>query len=332
MKYVRFRWVTVALAAGAVSLIALPARLAPGVLMSSVAVSKLAPSSAVISWSTMVDTTGEVEYGPTAGYGNATPSVPLDTDHRITIDGLTGMASYHFRAVSKDKNGNMLYSPDQTLTTPGTVDATLPSAITNLRVVRNDLTSVTLSWTAPGDDGQIGRASVYDLRWSAGAPLAMGEQWERNTVVQGLPEPQVAGTLQTYTVTDLQPVTTYYFAIRARDDGENWSVVSPVAEVRTDPMSNGAFEIQAINIRYVTSYSAIISWFTTMQADTQLIIGTTAGVYELPTIYDGRLAYNHSAVVSGLNPLTTYYVKILAINARRQSSQTDGFSFRTLAR
>ena len=33
-------------------------------------------------------------------------------------------------------------------------------------VVRGDTVSVTLTWTAPGDDGMVGTCSLYDMRWS----------------------------------------------------------------------------------------------------------------------------------------------------------------------
>lgn len=87
--------------------------------------------------------------------------------------------------------------------------------------------SVSLRWTSPGDDGNIGTASLYDMRMST-ATITLAS-WNSATVVAGLPAPLVAGTSQTVTVRGLSTGTTYYFAIRSRDEAGNWSGVSNVA-------------------------------------------------------------------------------------------------------
>ena len=52
-------------------------------------------------------------------------------------------------------------------------------------------TSVTLSWTAPGDDGDSGQASEYDIRYSADSLNAAN--WDSASQVQSVPLPQSAG-------------------------------------------------------------------------------------------------------------------------------------------
>jgi hypothetical protein len=86
--------------------------------------------------------------------------------------------------------------------------------------------SVKLSWTAPGDDGAIGTATLYELRMSTSTIDA--SNWSSATVVPGVPAPRVAGTKQTFTVNGLTNGTTYYFAIRTQDDAGNWSGISNV--------------------------------------------------------------------------------------------------------
>lgn len=85
--------------------------------------------------------------------------------------------------------------------------------------------SVTLEWRAPGDDGDVGTASAYVLK-SSTAPLT--EQTFAAGVTRPTPLPQIAGTMQSTVVTDLEPLTTYYFAIKAVDDAGNWSAISNV--------------------------------------------------------------------------------------------------------
>ncbi|MCA9727950.1 MAG: fibronectin type III domain-containing protein, partial [Candidatus Eisenbacteria bacterium] len=50
-------------------------------------------------------------------------------------------------------------------TRPGGDDLSAPAAIRDLDVVSVTETGVTIHWTSPGDDGAIGTADRYDLRY-----------------------------------------------------------------------------------------------------------------------------------------------------------------------
>jgi len=86
--------------------------------------------------------------------------------------------------------------------------------------------SLTLHWTATGDDGVVGTAALYDLRMSA--TTITDANWAAATAVDGLPAPAASGTTQACVVRGLTPGATYYFALRVRDDAGNWSTVSNV--------------------------------------------------------------------------------------------------------
>ena len=86
--------------------------------------------------------------------------------------------------------------------------------------------SVTLSWTAPGDDGRAGTATGYEVRRSP-SPID-DANWSAATVVPGTPVPLPAGTRQRMVVRGLTYGTTYYFAITSVDDAGNWSGLSNV--------------------------------------------------------------------------------------------------------
>lgn len=102
---------------------------------------------------------------------------------------------------------------------------------------RAQVASLTLDWTATGDDGNVGTAAAYDLRYSTARPDTTTQAtfttwWNAATVATGLPTPAVAGTAQSVTVTPtggFLPGTTYYFVFRARDEAGNWSPFSNVA-------------------------------------------------------------------------------------------------------
>jgi hypothetical protein len=91
--------------------------------------------------------------------------------------------------------------------------------------------AITLTWTAPGDDGNVGRASQYDVRYATSNVSGTDTTtwWNQATQCTGEPAPQTAGTAETFTVTGLQPSRTYYFMIRTADEVPNWSGHSNVA-------------------------------------------------------------------------------------------------------
>jgi hypothetical protein len=91
--------------------------------------------------------------------------------------------------------------------------------------------SVTLTWTAPGDDGNVGRASQYDIRYSRSGIAGTDTLtwWNQASQCSGEPVPQQAGATETFTVAGLLASTTYYFMIRTADEVPNWSGFSNVA-------------------------------------------------------------------------------------------------------
>jgi hypothetical protein len=88
----------------------------------------------VISWSTDEPATSMVEYDEGLGLGLRTYSQKTSQDqvfnqsHLVIISGLKPSATYHFRAVSKDRVGNESYSSDYTVLTP-------PKDISVLRLI-----------------------------------------------------------------------------------------------------------------------------------------------------------------------------------------------------
>ncbi len=113
----------------------------------------------------------------------------------------------------------------------GAADVTPPATINNLTAAQVNDNNVLLSWTAPGDDGTSGVAAAYDLR-SSTSPIT-AENFASATPVSVQPIPVVPGTVQTYAMLGLMPNTAYYFAIRTRDEVNNWSAVSNVISPTT---------------------------------------------------------------------------------------------------
>jgi hypothetical protein len=109
-------------------------------------------------------------------------------------------------------------------------DAIPPGRVTTLAVADTGSTSLGLRWTATGDDGAVGTATLYDLRrssspidslnFAAATPLA-------------LPAPQVAGSTETAQISGLPFSTGCYFAIRAVDELSNPGPISNIVHVTT---------------------------------------------------------------------------------------------------
>jgi len=105
-----------------------------------------------------------------------------------------------------------------------TTDTIAPARITDLAVSAVTATSLTLAWTATGDNDSVGRAGAYVLKRS-GATITESN-FTSATTVPGVPAPKDAGMAESFTVTGLDSTLTYYFAIRADDEDGNRSPVS----------------------------------------------------------------------------------------------------------
>lgn len=121
-------------------------------------------------------------------------------------------------------------------------------------------TSVTLAWTAPGDDSLTGQAARYDLRWSL-TPIGTPAQFDLATAVPNPPLPQPAGAAESATVTGLTPQTTYWFALRTLDESGNASALSNVISLTTLVSSDSIRPAPVpLALAGTTTTSATVSW------------------------------------------------------------------------
>jgi hypothetical protein len=88
------------------------------------------------------------------------------------------------------------------------------------------LQCITLTWTAPGDDGYSGKAAAYDIRYST-TPITKNT-WNQATTVTSKPAPGAPGSKHTWVLCGFESGYTYYFAIKTVDEAGNWSALSNV--------------------------------------------------------------------------------------------------------
>jgi hypothetical protein len=106
-----------------------------------------------------------------------------------------------------------------------------PANITDLAVSTATTNSLTLTWTAPGDDGNNGTATEYDIRYATAN--IDNETWEFAIQASGEPAPGPAGSNETFVVDGLAAATTYYFALKTIDNAGNWANLSNIASGTT---------------------------------------------------------------------------------------------------
>ncbi|MBN1481245.1 Ig-like domain-containing protein [candidate division KSB1 bacterium] len=116
-------------------------------------------------------------------------------------------------------------------------DTTSPAKISNLAAGSPTSSSITLTWTAVGDDGTSGTATSYDIRRSKNNILSETD-FNSATRVTG-PAPKAAGANESFAVSGLEASTKYYFAIKAGDEAGNWGAMSNVPSETTTEGGGG---------------------------------------------------------------------------------------------
>jgi hypothetical protein len=183
--------------------------------------------------------------------------------------------------------------------------------------------SVTLTWTAPGDDGDSGTATQYDIRYSLS--IITDANWDATSQAVGEPTPQSGGNAEAFDVIGLQPNTTYYFAIKTADEIPNWSALSNVISRTTDPEATPPVNVADLSAGNPTPDALTLSWTApgddgnSGTATSYDIRYSTANITDLnwdaatqasdePTPQPA--GSSEGMIISGLNPETTYYFAI----------------------
>jgi hypothetical protein len=139
-------------------------------------------------------------------------------------------------------------------------DDTPPGMIADLSASNPGSNTMLLSWTATGDDGNTGRATRYELRYST-APITAANFG--SAALASSPDPLSAGNAESTEIGGLAFSTPYYFAIKAFDEFNNAGPISNLAtgttlgapEITATPASfsaellTGASEIQTLTLR-----------------------------------------------------------------------------------
>jgi len=135
---------------------------------------------------------------------------------------------------AEDGSGNQGNETSLTLN----VDTTAPSDILDLSANQgNNRGEISLTWTAPGDDGNNGTASEYILRYSTSSEIT-SLNWASSTDIISEPAPSVSGSTESLTVSNLDTSQTYYWSIKSEDEMDNSSDISNSASSSPSGLAN----------------------------------------------------------------------------------------------
>lgn len=121
--------------------------------------------------------------------------------------------------------------------------------------------SITLSWTATGDDGASGRATSYELRFSE-QPVSGSDTtswWNSASTAGVLPPPATAGSRESYVMSGITTGSIYYFVLRVADEAGNRSGFSNV-RMRQAGTTGGALATPESFTATVVSGGVDLAW------------------------------------------------------------------------
>ncbi len=142
----------------------------------------------------------------------------------FAVKGLASAKSYHVAIKSYDEEENE--SPLSNCPVGTTKSESMPpSAIMDLEARALNESEILLTWTAPGDDGLVGTASRYDIRYEK---YILGFDWQSADTVSGEAHPKSGGEPDSLIITGLNPDDSFLFAMKSYDDMANESDLSNV--------------------------------------------------------------------------------------------------------
>jgi hypothetical protein len=141
------------------------------------------------------------------------------------------------------------------------MDLALPGAAGEMHALDVTRQSAHISFVSPGEDGDLGTVSGYELRYSAGGEITADNFADAAPVLTTL-EPDEPGQVQGFDLTGLLPETTYHVAIRAFDDCRN---VGPIATMSFRTPDRAGGEVDACFVATAAYGSAMATEVTTLR-------------------------------------------------------------------
>lgn len=239
-----------------------------------------------ITWTTDQPATSQVEYGETTAYGMTSPVYSsMVTSHSVTLSGLSPSTTYHYVVHSRDSCDRDGVSTDQTFTTPA--DTGAPE---------------TYFTSGPADGGRVCSTSAQ-FCWSGTDTVTPTAQlvyaYKLDNGGWSTPSSETCRTFSSLAEGG------HVLYVRAQDTSGN-ADATPAQRSFTVDLSTGV--ISNINSA-AGSTEATVVWNTSKPMDSAVEYGTTTS-YGSTTNLNASLVTDHTVVVSGLAPDTTYHYRV----------------------
>lgn len=262
---------------------------------------------ATLTWSPSTDNVGVVGYNvyqctpPAQGQPCTGVYIGQTTGTQFVQTGLTSNVTYNFQVQAFDMaNNNSPLSAVVSVTTLR-VAAGTP---TNLTATAVSPAEIQLSWSPPTDSSGLSKYLVYG-----------------GTSITNLAQIGTApSTKTTFNNTKLSASTTYYYGVEAVESGLD-SPMSPTAFATTLPLLNPPNNVAGAP----TVTTVVVSWQEQPAlgalpvSSYKVSVGTSPGTFT-STYTDKTTGYSGSYTVRDLQPNTTYYFQVVAVDSGNDDS------------
>jgi len=239
----------VAIGTSVTQLTATPADTTPPNDVANLTTSNLSTTSVILNWTASTST-------DVASYDiyNGATLITNTINTSYTVTGLTASTQYTLTVKAKDSSGNVATGTQVTFTTTAvTTDTTPPDPVISLATGTVTATSVPLSWSKP---------SATDV---ASFEVAYSSDGGTNYTIASS---SVAPTVSTYTVTGLNPSTSYVFRVVAVDTSGNRSTPTTVTGITAGNTitTNGLIlDLDATNLSTLVGLNGTVNATVTWQ-------------------------------------------------------------------
>lgn len=143
---------------------------------------------------------------------------PAGQSENMVISNLSPNTTYYVGIKTADESLN--WSAISNIAVAATGDDLPPADIVDLDAQSGEeMGDLVLRWTAPGDDGNVGTATSYQIACSTDS--ASVANWSGATIINNPVQPVPAGQTQTYLISGLLPGEKYWAAVRTYDNEDN---------------------------------------------------------------------------------------------------------------
>ena len=254
------------------------------------------------------------------GNGNVIQAYTLN-NNTYSATGLNPSTTYYFNVIIKDEAGNKSVYTTLNATTLADTTNPAPGASGTLTTSSISATGLDLNWTFGTDNISLPATLQYEVRQSTTNNMATVATAESNgSVIQSY-----AANINSFTVSSLNPASTYYFTVIIQDEAGNKAIYNTAsATTSADSINPVPGNSGTINSASITTTSLDLSF----SAGTDNSTGTAALEYEIrqssanniSNVSDAEsngviarpyTANDTSHSLSGLTPGTNYFFNVI---------------------